>query len=36
MAKIVVSEFMDERAVARLRAAHEVLHDPALVDDAPR
>lgn len=37
MARIVISEFMDEAAVARLRAAgHEVLYDPALVDDAPR
>lgn len=36
MSRIVISEFMDERAVARLRAVHEVLYDPALVDDAPR
>ncbi len=36
MARIVVSEFMDERAVARLAARHDVLYDPALVDDAPR
>lgn len=36
MARIVISEFMDERAVAQLRAAHDVLHDPALVDDMPR
>lgn len=34
--RIVISEFMDERAVARLRAVHDVLYDPALVDDAPR
>jgi (S)-sulfolactate dehydrogenase len=27
---------MDERAVAQLAAAHEVLYDPKLVDDAPR
>lgn len=27
---------MDGRAVARLAARHEVLYDPALVDDAPR
>ena len=27
---------MDERAVAQLRAAHEVHYDPKLVDDAPR
>jgi len=36
MARIVISEFMDERAVARLAAAHEVLYEPALVDDAAR
>ena len=36
MARIVITEFMDVSAVARLRAAHEVLHDPALVDDLPR
>jgi (S)-sulfolactate dehydrogenase len=36
MARIVVTEFMDERAVAQLAAAHSVLHDAKLVDDAPR
>ena len=36
MARIVIPEFMDERAVAQLRAAHDVLYDPKLVDDAPR
>lgn len=36
MSLVVISEFMDERAVARLRAVHEVLYDPALVDDAAR
>ena len=37
MAYVVITEFMDERAVARLKAArHEVLYDPKLVDDAPR
>jgi len=36
MSRIVISEFMDERAVARLRDAHDVLYDPALVDDAAR
>lgn len=36
MARIVVCEFMDERAVAQLAARHEVLYDPALVDDAAR
>ncbi|MBA4175744.1 MAG: 3-phosphoglycerate dehydrogenase [Leptothrix sp. (in: Bacteria)] len=36
MARIVITEFMDERAVARLHAAHDVLYAPQLVDDAPR
>ena len=36
MARIVICEFMDEPAVARLRAAHQLLYDPGLVDDAPR
>ncbi len=36
MAKIVITEFMDERAVAQLRQAHEVVYEPKLVDDAPR
>lgn len=36
MARIVIPEFMDERAVAQLRAVHDVLYDPKLVDDAPR
>ena len=36
MARIVITEFMDERAVAQLRSAHDVLYDPLLVDDAPR
>lgn len=36
MARIVITEFMDERAVAQLSAAHEVLYDPNLVDDALR
>ena len=36
MARIVITEFMDERAVAQLGAAHDVLYDPKLVDDAPR
>ncbi|MEO8023641.1 hydroxyacid dehydrogenase [Polaromonas sp.] len=35
-ARIVISEFMDERAVAQLAAEHNVLYDPLLVDDAPR
>jgi (S)-sulfolactate dehydrogenase len=36
MRRIVISEFMDERAVERLKAAHDVLYDPALVDDPLR
>ncbi len=34
--RILITEFMDERAVARLQAAHDVFYDPQLVDDAPR
>ena len=34
--RIVITEFMDERAVAQLRTAHDVLYDPTLVDDGPR
>ncbi|MDZ5456249.1 hydroxyacid dehydrogenase [Azohydromonas lata] len=33
---ILICEFMDERAVARLQAAHQVVYDPALVDDPAR
>lgn len=36
MSRIVITEFMDERAVAQLRAQHDVLYDPTLVDDAAR
>ena len=36
MSRIVITEFMDERAVAQLRAAHDVLYDPMLVDDPVR
>ncbi|MCA0239544.1 MAG: hydroxyacid dehydrogenase [Proteobacteria bacterium] len=36
MARIVIAEFMDDAAVARLQAAHDVLYDAQLVDDAPR
>ena len=37
MPRIVITEFMDEPAVARLRAAgHDVLFDPTLADDATR
>ena len=35
MARIVITEIMDEAAVAQLRAAHDVLYDPNLVDDMP-
>ena len=34
--RILITEFMDQRAVARLSARHDVLYDPKLVDDAPR
>ena len=34
--RIVITEFMDPPAVAELSARHEVLYDPALVDDAAR
>ena len=34
MSRIVISEFMDEAAVAMLAAEHEVSYQPALVDDA--
>jgi (S)-sulfolactate dehydrogenase len=33
---ILITEFMDERAVDRLRARADVRYEPALVDDAPR
>ena len=36
MARIVICEFMDERAVAQLEAAHDVLYDPQLVGDTAR
>lgn len=36
MAKVVVTEFMDEGAVAQLRAAVETLYDPTLVDHADK
>jgi len=36
MMRIVITEFMDDAAVAQLRAAHDVLYDPMLVDDAAR
>ena len=34
--KIVITEFMDEAAVASLRAEFEVVYDPKLVDDVAR
>lgn len=34
--RVVITEFMDERAVDRLSARHDVLYDPKLVDDAQR
>ncbi len=36
MKRVVISEFMDERAVEDLARDHEVLYDPALVDDPDR
>jgi (S)-sulfolactate dehydrogenase len=36
MARIVITEFMDERAVAQLAARHDVLYEPKLVDDPAR
>ncbi len=36
MARIVITEFMDAPAVARLAAAHDVLYDATLVDDIRR
>ena len=36
MALIVITEFMDKRAVARLQATHDVFYDPQLVDDPAR
>lgn len=36
MARVVITEFMDAPAVARLAARHDVLYDPALVDDPAR
>jgi (S)-sulfolactate dehydrogenase len=34
--RILVTEFMDDRAVAQLQAKHDVLYDPKLVDDPAR
>jgi len=36
MANVVITEFMDEPAVARLAAAHEAVYDAKLVDDPSR
>lgn len=36
MKKIVITEFMDEAAVASLRSGFNVVYDPRLVDDASR
>ncbi|MFO1329239.1 MAG: hydroxyacid dehydrogenase [Rubrivivax sp.] len=36
MARIVITEFIDERVLPRLKAAHDVLYDPKLVDDPAR
>ena len=36
MARIVICEFIDERALPPLRAKHDVLYDALLVDDAAR
>ncbi|MEM8750161.1 MAG: hydroxyacid dehydrogenase [Pseudomonadota bacterium] len=36
MPDVVITEFMDEAAVDRIRAVHDTLYDPALVDDMPR
>lgn len=36
MKRIVITEFMDETAVAQLRERHDVLYDPELVDDGAR
>jgi len=36
LSRIVICEFIDERALPRLRAKHDVLYDAKLVDDVPR
>ena len=36
MSRIVITEFMDQAAVATLRGAHEVMYDPQLVDAPQR
>jgi len=36
MARVVITEFIDERVLPALRAKHDVLYDAKLVDDGPR
>ncbi len=36
MADIIISEFMDARAVDVLRTSHDVVYDPLLVDEPER
>lgn len=36
MARIVITEFMDENAVMRLSEVHDVTYDPLLVDNLTR
>ncbi len=36
MSRIVITEFIDERALPALRAQHDVVYDAKLVDDLPR
>ena len=36
MARVVITEFIDERALPALRAAHDVVYDPKLVDEPAR
>ena len=36
MSRVVITEFIDERALPALRAKHDVLYDAKLVDDMPR
>jgi (S)-sulfolactate dehydrogenase len=36
MSRVVITEFIDERALPALRAKHDVLYDARLVDDMPR
>jgi len=36
LARVVITEFIDERALPALRAAHDVVYDPKLVDEPAR